>query len=59
MTPEDRERERMVEVQTRLGMMCGSGVPTREQREIAARIADEHIEAIEMQEWRDKQEEAK
>jgi hypothetical protein len=47
MTPADLQTEREHEYQTRLGMMCGAGEPTREQMDQTARIADEHVSAIE------------
>ena len=55
MTPTDRKREYEVELLTRIGMLCGTGQPTAEQEREAARIAEEHVEAVELQEWKESQ----
>ena len=49
LTALDRMLEYSVEYETRLGHQCGSGKPSPEQRETAAKIAREHIEALRKQ----------
>lgn len=46
----EREHERLL----RLGMMCGTRTPTPEQERIAREIAEEHVAAISMQQWKEK-----
>lgn len=42
-TEEEIEAERRYRIEERLGIMCGDGVPTDEQLEIAVREADEWV----------------
>jgi hypothetical protein len=42
-TPAEIEAERRYRIEERLGIMCGSDVPTDEQLEIAVREADEWV----------------
>lgn len=42
-TEEQIEEERRYRIEERLGIMCGEGIPTDEQLEVAVREADEWV----------------
>ena len=45
MTPEEQTEWNYI-FQERIGIMCGDGEPTDEQKAIARKEADEHIKAL-------------
>ena len=50
MTPTRTNPEWQAEYDERLGLLCGDGVPTREQEAAAAKLADEKMKDMEIQE---------
>lgn len=46
LTTEEIVREWDVCYQTRLGILCGTAEPTEEQKDLAAKESDEHIQAL-------------